>query len=122
MSMDLKGKKIVLGLTGGVACYKAAELCRSLVKEGASVQVVMTEAATHFIGTVTMQALSGQTVYTDQWDPRMANNMAHIDLTRDADAILVAPCSADFLTAPAPEAGALGAACISLKASSASRF
>ncbi|HEY1231182.1 MAG TPA: bifunctional phosphopantothenoylcysteine decarboxylase/phosphopantothenate--cysteine ligase CoaBC [Ramlibacter sp.] len=95
--MDLKGKKIVLGLSGGVACYKAAELCRALTKEGASVQVVMTEAATHFIGTVTMQALSGRTVYTDQWDGRIANNMAHIDLTRDADAILVAPCSADFL-------------------------
>jgi len=59
MSMDLKGKKIVLGLTGGVACYKAAELCRALVKQGASVQVVMSDAATHFIGTVTMQALSG---------------------------------------------------------------
>jgi phosphopantothenoylcysteine decarboxylase/phosphopantothenate--cysteine ligase len=97
MSMDLKGKKIVLGLSGGVACYKAAELCRALTREGASVQVVMTEAATHFIGTVTMQALSGRTVYTDQWDGRIANNMAHIDLTRDADAILIAPCSADFL-------------------------
>jgi phosphopantothenoylcysteine decarboxylase/phosphopantothenate--cysteine ligase len=97
MSMDLKGKKIVLGLSGGVACYKAAELCRALVKEGAGVQVVMTEAATHFIGQVTMQALSGRTVYTDQWDGRIANNMAHIDLTRDADAILIAPCSADFL-------------------------
>jgi phosphopantothenoylcysteine decarboxylase/phosphopantothenate--cysteine ligase len=97
MSMDLKGKKIVLGLSGGVACYKAAELCRALVKEGATVQVVMTEAATHFIGAVTMQALSGQTVYTDQWDPRVANNMAHIDLTRGADAVLIAPCSADFL-------------------------
>jgi phosphopantothenoylcysteine decarboxylase/phosphopantothenate--cysteine ligase len=97
MSMDLKGKKIVLGLSGGVACYKAAELCRALTKEGASVQVVMTEAATHFIGPVTMQALSGRTVYTDQWDGRIPNNMAHIDLTRDADAILIAPCSADFL-------------------------
>src|SRR6059058_2235619 len=97
MSMDLKGKKIVLGLSGGVACYKAAELCRALTKQGASVQVVMTEAATHFIGTVTMQALSGRGVYTDQWDGRIPNNMAHIDLTRDADAILVAPCSADFL-------------------------
>jgi phosphopantothenoylcysteine decarboxylase/phosphopantothenate--cysteine ligase len=97
MSMDLKGKKIVLGLSGGVACYKAAELCRALTKEGAHVQVVMTEAATHFIGTVTMQALSGRGVYTDQWDGRIPNNMAHIDLTRDADAILVAPCSADFL-------------------------
>lgn len=97
MSMDLKGKKIVLGLSGGVACYKAAELCRALAKAGATVQVAMTEAATHFIGTVTMQALSGRAVYTDQWDGRVANNMAHIDLTRDADAILVAPCSADFL-------------------------
>jgi phosphopantothenoylcysteine decarboxylase/phosphopantothenate--cysteine ligase len=95
--MDLKGKKIVLGLSGGVACYKAAELCRALTKQGASVQVVMTEAATHFIGTVTMQALSGRTVYTDQWDGRIPNNMAHIDLTRDADAILIAPCSADVL-------------------------
>jgi phosphopantothenoylcysteine decarboxylase/phosphopantothenate--cysteine ligase len=97
MSMDLKGKKIVLGLSGGVACYKAAELCRALTREGASVQVVMTEAAAHFIGPVTMQSLSGRTVYTDQWDGRIPNNMAHIDLTRDADAILVAPCSADFL-------------------------
>ena len=97
MSMDLKGKKIVLGLSGGVACYKAADLCRNLVKAGAHVQVVMSDAATHFIGTVTMQALSGRAVYTDQWDGRIANNMAHIDLTRDADAILVAPCSADFL-------------------------
>jgi phosphopantothenoylcysteine decarboxylase/phosphopantothenate--cysteine ligase len=97
MSMDLKRKKIVLGLSGGVACYKAAELCRALVKEGAEVSVVMTEAATHFIGAVTMQALSGNPVYTDQWDPRIANNMAHIDLTRGADAVLVAPCSADFI-------------------------
>ena len=97
MSMDLKGKKIVLGLTGGVACYKAAELCRSLTKEGASVQVVMTDAATHFITAVTMQALSGKPVYTDQWDPRVDNNMAHIDVTRNADAIVIAPCSADFI-------------------------
>ena len=97
MSMDLKGKKIVLGLSGGVACYKAAELCRALVKQGAKVHVVMTEAATHFIGAVTLQALSGNPVYTDQWDARIANNMAHIDLTRGADAVLVAPCSADFI-------------------------
>ncbi len=97
MSMDLKGKKIVLGLSGGVACYKAAELCRALTKEGASVQVVMSDAATHFITPVTMQALSGKPVFTDQWDPRVGNNMAHIDLTRDADAILIAPCSADFI-------------------------
>ncbi|HWV62013.1 MAG TPA: bifunctional phosphopantothenoylcysteine decarboxylase/phosphopantothenate--cysteine ligase CoaBC [Oxalicibacterium sp.] len=95
--MDLAGKKIVLGLTGGIACYKAAELTRALVKAGASVQVVMTDAATHFITPVTMQALSGQPVVTDQWDARIANNMPHIDLTRDADAIVIAPCSADFI-------------------------
>jgi len=95
--MDLARKHIVLGLTGGVACYKAAELTRGLVKAGATVQVVMTNAATHFITPVTMQALSGRTVYTDQWDARIANNMPHIDLTRDADAIVIAPCSADFM-------------------------
>ncbi len=97
MTMDLKGKKIVLGLSGGVACYKAAELCRALTREGATVHVVMTDAATHFITAVTMQALSGNPVFTDQWDARMANNMAHIDLTRGADAVLIAPCSADFI-------------------------
>lgn len=95
--MDITGKRIVLGLSGGVACYKAAELTRALIKAGASVQVVMTEASRHFITPVTMQALSGKTVYTDQWDNRIANNMAHIDLTRHADAILIAPCSADFM-------------------------
>jgi phosphopantothenoylcysteine decarboxylase/phosphopantothenate--cysteine ligase len=96
--MDLAGKRIVLGLTGGIACYKAAELTRLLMKAGASVQVVMTQAATQFITPVTMQALSGRTVYTDQWDARIPNNMPHIDLTRDADALLIAPCSADFMS------------------------
>jgi phosphopantothenoylcysteine decarboxylase/phosphopantothenate--cysteine ligase len=94
---DLHGKRIVLGLTGGIACYKAAELCRSLVKAGAKVQVVMTEAAAQFITPVTMQALSGQPVFTSQWDAREGNNMAHINLSRDADAILIAPASADFM-------------------------
>jgi len=95
--MDLNGKHIVLGLTGGIACYKAAELCRALVKEGATVQVVMTEAAAQFITPVTLQALSQRSVYTNQWDPREPNNMAHINLSREADAILIAPCSADFM-------------------------
>lgn len=95
--MDLAGKKIVLGMTGGVACYKAAELTRALVKSGASVQIVMTHAATQFITPVTMQALSGHPVFVDQWDARIANNMPHIDLTRNADAMLIAPCSADFI-------------------------
>ncbi|MEA3394924.1 MAG: bifunctional phosphopantothenoylcysteine decarboxylase/phosphopantothenate--cysteine ligase CoaBC [Pseudomonadota bacterium] len=94
---DLAGKHIVLGLTGGIACYKAAELCRALVKEGATVQVVMTEAAGQFITPVTMQALSNRPVYGSQWDAREANNMAHINLSREADAILIAPCSADFM-------------------------
>ena len=94
---DLAGKHIVLGLTGGIACYKAAELCRALVKEGATVQVVMTEAAGQFITSVTMQALSNRPVYGSQWDAREANNMAHINLSREADAILIAPCSADFM-------------------------
>ena len=95
--MDLSGKHIVLGLTGGIACYKAAELCRALVKEGATVQVVMTEAAGQFITPVTMQALSNRPVYDSQWDAREGNNMAHINLSREADAILIAPCSADFM-------------------------
>jgi len=95
--MSLAGKNIVLGLTGGIACYKAAELARGLVKAGASCQVVMTEAARHFITPVTLQALSGKPVFTDQWDSRVSNNMAHIDLSRHADAILIAPCSADFI-------------------------
>lgn len=95
--MSLAGKNIVLGLTGGIACYKAAELARGLIKAGAHCQVVMTEAARHFITPVTMQALSGKPVFTDQWDSRIANNMAHIDLSRHADAILIAPCSADFM-------------------------
>jgi len=94
---DLAGKHIVLGLTGGIACYKAAELCRALIKEGATVQVVMTAAAEHFITPVTMQALSNRPVYDSQWDAREANNMPHINLSREADACLIAPCSADFM-------------------------
>ncbi|GAB3495068.1 bifunctional phosphopantothenoylcysteine decarboxylase/phosphopantothenate--cysteine ligase CoaBC [Curvibacter fontanus] len=94
---DLAGKHIVLGLTGGIACYKAAELCRALIKEGATVQAVMTESASQFITPVTMQALSNRPVYHSQWDPRETNNMAHINLSREADAILIAPASADFM-------------------------
>jgi phosphopantothenoylcysteine decarboxylase/phosphopantothenate--cysteine ligase len=94
---DLSNKHIVLGLSGGIACYKAAELCRALVKQGATVQVVMTEAAAQFITPVTMQALSNRPVYVSQWDEREPNNMAHINLSREADAILVAPASADFM-------------------------
>jgi phosphopantothenoylcysteine decarboxylase / phosphopantothenate---cysteine ligase len=100
-SLELAGKHIVLGLSGGIAAYKAAELCRAMVKEGATVQVVMTEAAEHFMTKVTMQALSGRQVFGSQWDDTpangIANNMPHINLTRGADAIVIAPCSADFM-------------------------
>ena len=93
----LSGRHIVLGLSGGIACYKSAELVRELTKAGATVQVVMTEAAQAFITPVTMQALSNRPVVLSQWDAREANNMAHINLTREADAVLVAPASADFI-------------------------
>ncbi|WP_395137756.1 bifunctional phosphopantothenoylcysteine decarboxylase/phosphopantothenate--cysteine ligase CoaBC [Schlegelella aquatica] len=94
---ELQGRRIVLGLSGGIACYKSAELVRLLVKAGASVHVVMTEAAQRFVTPVTFQALSGHPVYTDQWDAREPNNMAHINLTRGADAIVIAPASADCI-------------------------
>ena len=95
--LPLGGRHIVLGMSGGIACYKSAELVRELTRAGASVQVVMTEAACNFITPVTMQALSGLPVITSQWDAREPNNMAHINLSREADAILVAPASADFI-------------------------
>lgn len=97
MMMELKGKHVVLGVTGGIAAYKAAELVRLLVRQGAEVQVAMTEGACHFVTATTFQALSARPVFTDQWDARMPNAMAHIDLSRQADLILVAPASADFL-------------------------
>lgn len=90
-------KRIVLGVSGGVAAYKAAELTRLLVKDGIDVQVVCTRAALHFVGAATFQALTGHPVFTDLWDERVDNGMAHIDLSRGADAIVVAPASADFL-------------------------
>ncbi len=95
--LDLSNKRIVLGLSGGIACYKSAELCRALVKAGAAVQVVMTEAAAQFITPVTMQALSNRPVFVSQWDAREPNNMAHINLSRETDAILIAPASADLM-------------------------
>src|ERR671914_2000793 len=95
--MGLTGKRILLGITGGIAAYKAAELTRLLVKDGADVRIAMTEAATHFIGTATLQALSGQPVWTDLWDARVNDAMGHIELSRDRQLILVAPASADFL-------------------------
>ena len=93
----LKGKRLLLGITGGVAAYKAAALARLLVKAGADVRVAMTEAATRFVTPVTLQALTGQTVWTDLWDARVPDNMGHIELSRDRDLIVVAPASGDFL-------------------------
>jgi len=94
---DIQGKRILLGLSGGIAAYKAAELTRLLTQAGAEVRVVMTEAACRFITPVTMQALSGNPVHTDLWDASVPNNMAHIELSRGCDVIVVAPASADFL-------------------------
>ena len=95
--MALTGKRILLGLTGGIAAYKAAELTRLLKRAGADVRVVMTEAATRFVTPLTFQALSGQAVWTDLWDARVPDGMGHIELSRDRELIVVAPASADFL-------------------------
>ncbi len=96
-ALPLAGKQVLLALSGGVACYKVAELTRLLVKAGATVQVMMSEAAEAFITPVTMQALSNRPVYTSQWDAREPNNMAHINLSREADVMLLAPASADMI-------------------------
>ena len=94
---SLLNQKIVLGISGGIAAYKTPELARLLMQEGASVQVVMTQAAQQFVTPVTMQALTGNPVFTSQWDSSIANNMAHIELSRSADIILIAPSSADLM-------------------------
>jgi phosphopantothenoylcysteine decarboxylase/phosphopantothenate--cysteine ligase len=94
---ELAGRRLVLGVTGGVAAFKACELARELQRRGAQVQVVMTEAGTRFVGAVTFQALTGRPVFADPWDGRVDNAMPHIDLSRGADAILVAPATADFI-------------------------
>ena len=90
-------KRIVLGISGGIAAYKSCELVRLCVKAGIAVDVVMTEAATRFIGPSTFQALSGRPVWTDLWDPREPKSMAHIELTRDAAGVLIAPASANLM-------------------------
>jgi phosphopantothenoylcysteine decarboxylase/phosphopantothenate--cysteine ligase len=95
---EFQGKRIVLGVTGGVAAYKAAELVRLLVKAGAEVDVVLTDRRrAQFVGAATFQALTGRRVWQALWDERMDNGMAHIDLTRGAAALLVAPATADFM-------------------------
>ncbi len=90
-------RRILLGITGGIAAYKAAELCRLLIKDGADMQVVMTAAACRFVTPITLQALSGKRVATDLWDGTVDDGMGHIELSRDRDLIVIAPASADFL-------------------------
>ena len=89
--------KIILGITGGIAAYKAAELTRLLVKNDFDVQVVMTESACHFITPLTLQALSGKEVLTSLWKSNASNGMSHIELSRNYDLIVIAPASANFL-------------------------
>jgi phosphopantothenoylcysteine decarboxylase/phosphopantothenate--cysteine ligase len=94
---EFQGKRIVLGVTGGVAAYKAAELVRLLVKAGGEVDVALTEAGAQFVGAATFQALTGRRVWQALWDERMDSGMAHIELSRGAAALLVAPATANFL-------------------------
>ena len=96
-AMNLQGKRLLLGVTGGIAAYKSAALLRLLIKAGADVRVAMTPAAEKFITATTMQALSGQPVWSDLWDARVPDGMGHIELSRDRDLIVVAPASAVFI-------------------------
>src|SRR2546427_6761827 len=116
---DVSGKRILLGITGGIAAYKAAELTRLFVKAGADVRVVMTEAACRFITPATLQALSGQPVHTDMWDTRVPDSMGHIELSRDRDIIVVAPATTDFLAKVANGLGddLLSALCLARRCS-----
>ena len=93
----LAGRNLLLGVSGGDAAYKSAQLVRDLQRAGAAVQVVMTAAAQHFVTATTFQALSGKPVFADQWDDRIENGMGHIELSRGVDAIVIAPASADMI-------------------------
>jgi phosphopantothenoylcysteine decarboxylase/phosphopantothenate--cysteine ligase len=94
---SLSNKKILLGITGGIAAYKSAELVRLLIKAGAEVRVVMTPSAQEFVQPLTYQALSGHRVYVDLFDAEADSAMDHIEMARWCDLLLVAPASADFL-------------------------
>jgi phosphopantothenoylcysteine decarboxylase / phosphopantothenate---cysteine ligase len=93
----MRGKHVLLGVTGGIAAYKSADLVRRLMERGAEVQVVMTAGAREFIGATTFQALSGRAVRESLWDSAAEAAMGHIELARWADLVLVAPASADFM-------------------------
>ena len=90
-------KKIILGVTGSIAAYKSAELIRVLKKQGADIQVIMTKSAKEFISPLTLQALSGNPVLENMWEPSCGNGMEHISQARKADLILIAPASANFI-------------------------
>src|SRR5690606_29395130 len=94
---SLTNKQVLLGVTGGIAAYKSAELIRRLQDMGANVRVVMTPAAQEFITPLTLQALSGNPVHTDLLDPAAEAAMGHIELARWADVVLIAPASANFM-------------------------
>jgi phosphopantothenoylcysteine decarboxylase/phosphopantothenate--cysteine ligase len=95
--MESKPRRVLLGITGGVAAYKAAELTRLMIRGSMDVRVVMTQSATRLIAPATLQALSGQPVHTELWDDAIPDGMGHIELSRDRDLIVVAPATADFL-------------------------
>ena len=95
--LSLTNKHILLGITGGIAAYKCAELARLFIKAGAQVRVVMTRAATEFVTPLTMQALTSNRVHIDLLDAEAEAGMGHIELARWADLILIAPATADFL-------------------------
>ena len=97
MTMDLQDRKILLGITGGVAAYKACELARRLQDQGAQVQAILTHGALHFVTPMLLQALTGRPAYVELWDERLDQAMGHIVLSRDADALLVAPATANFI-------------------------
>ena len=96
--VKLGAKRILVGVTGGIAAYKSAELVRELQRQGSDIQVVMTDSACKFITPLTLQALSGKPVYVEMWDDRVPNGMPHIELSRDRDLVVVAPATADFIS------------------------
>ena len=95
--VELQGRRIIIGLSGGIACYKVATVVSHLAQAGAEVTVVMTDAATRFVTPLTFQALSGRHTFTSQWEHVESQDPQHISLAREADLMLIAPCSMDML-------------------------
>ena len=97
VEQQLEGRRVVVGLSGGIACYKVATLVSRLVQRGAEVRVLMTEAATRFITPLTLQSLSGHAVLTSMWDHDDRPDSQHVGIARWAEVMVVAPCSADMI-------------------------